>query len=335
MTKRHKFSTWATGLLIISILSLVGFNQIFHRDSGSNESSEVFSSIFSKESFGDIQNISFKNRLSEIQFEKDEKSNWMMISPRKVKAKVEILDRIFQGLEEIKVIRVYEKDPINLSNFSLEEPNLVIQLSNKEKSMTFKFGLVNPIDNSTYLTLEEDKVIYQIHSLGSRIETFGLASFIDAKIFSLEPEKLKSLAIYRGKSSSAQLKLTQQKSGWKSSTGRVVAANPVHQYIETLNKLSSSHIIDNISETQMKSFQEYLKRPSYKIEFVDKNNKKLQYVISLPLKSLPDLKIKYRQNVLVKASHLKYFYLFPKEALSNFQKTQYSFKKLSIKKIFY
>lgn len=322
------------GFTLLAV-SLVIYAEFFRRNEKNSKVENTYSNIFNAKDFGTIVEVNLKNRLGSFDL-KSVEGKWKLLNPREIDAKIEAVNLIIQKINELKIIKIYEKDAINLSNFSLEQPSITIALkNNKGKNLTYSFGLLNPIDNTTYVTSSNEKVIFQVNSLGRRLETMSLSNFLDSKIFSIPFDQITGYSITRGNSKNAQLKLTKEKEGWKSSTGRLLEEAPLKKYFEGLSNLSSTLIIDEIDEPLKAAIDEYLETPLYIIEFVDANSKKTKFEVSKYVRSLPNLNIEKRKNILVRSSDKKHIYLFSKDTIPHFQKTQYSFKKLSLKKIFY
>jgi hypothetical protein len=322
------------GFTLLAI-SLVIYAEFFRRNEKNSNVENTYSNIFNAKEFGNIVEVNLKNRLGSFEL-KSVDGKWKLLNPREIDAKMEAVNLIIQKVNELKIIKIYEKDAINLSNFSLEQPSISISLKNEaQQNLTYSFGLLNPIDNTTYVTSSNEKVIFQVNSLGRRLETMSLSNFLDSKIFSVPYEKINSYSIFRGTTKNAQLKITKQKEGWKSSTGRLLDGGPLKKYFEVLSNLSSTHIIDEIDEELKTAIDEYLEKPLYRIEIEDDKNKKVVFEVSKYVRSLPTLNIEKRKHILVRSSDKKHVYLFSKDTIPHFQKTQYSFKKLSLKKIFY
>lgn len=338
IARRGKVSSLSILFFFLTIISLAFYSEFFRRHESSKQIESSYSNIFDANAFGEVVAIDFKNRLGKFQLEKQENQKWVLKSPRIIDAKENSVNEIIDKIKSLTIIKIYEKDPINLSNFSLEQPTISIQLKNSEgKELKYHFGLLNPIDNTTYVTANSEKVIFQVQTLGRRIETMSLSNFLDSKIFSYPLDEISSYAIYRGNSKNAQLKIKKEKVGWKSSTGRMLDEKPLEGYFGNLANLSSTLIIDDMDEELKEVVNQYLETPFYRIEIdrTEKEGKKVVFEVSKLVTKLPNLNIERRTNVLVRSSDRKHLYLFHKDVLPVFQKTQYSFKKLSLKKIFY
>ena len=303
---RNKTSALSIFGFTILAVTLIIYAEFFRRNEKNNKIESNYSNIFNPKEFGKILEVTLKNRLGSFEL-KSVEGKWKLLNPREVDAKLETVDLIIKKINELKIIKIYEKDAINLSNFSLEQPSITISLkNNKQQKLTYSFGLLNPIDNTTYVTSSNEKVIFQVNSLGRGVETMSLSNFLDSKIFSTSYDQIVGYTITRGNSKNAQLKLTKDKRSWKSSTGRLLDEAPIKKYFGELANLSSTLIIDEIDEELKDSINQYLENPLYIIEIIDKNNRKTKFEISKFVRSLPNINIEKRKNVLVRSSN---FYL--------------------------
>lgn len=260
-----------------------------------------------------------------------------MTSPRSVMANKTPIERTLKALTEIKIRRIFDRDPISVSNFSLENPLSQLEMvkTNGEKQTIF-FGLMNPIDNSTYLMFEDGDVIFHIDSVNFMIESLDLANFIDSRIFPVPPNELKSFKIFRGAaSSSPQLALFQEDKTWKDSSGRSLEPTKVQEYLSKLAALRSLFIIDKKTDELKKSLDQYLSQPLYTVEVINLANETFSYTVSQVIDSLPEIKIEKRQNFIIQASSRDYPFLLNKEALDLLNMRSQQFSALEIKKLFY
>lgn len=79
---------------------------------------------------------------------------WQMIEPQSLKVKGDVVPRILDSLNVIRVRNFHRLEPINITSFSLDNPTLTLNFTtDKNKVFEIKIGLINPIDNSAYLSL--------------------------------------------------------------------------------------------------------------------------------------------------------------------------------------
>lgn len=282
--------------------------------------------------------ITIKNRLGSFTLSKDSYNAWQLISPREYPATEATMTQIMDALSNLKIRKIYEKDLINTSNFSLDRPQLEITFDYKDKvSQTLQVGLINPIDNSTYLTFDKKKAIYHIDAITYPFEKLDIGQFIDTRIFSIELKQIASFALYRGKidNSNLQLEFYHRDNNWEMKDNRVLEPQKVEEYLSELLTLKSQIILDKQTDALKEKINEYLATPYYVIKIVDNEKREYIYNVTWPLASLPDIKMEKRENFLISATDRKYPFLIHKDYFAIFQKRQSQFRTLSIKKLFY
>lgn len=283
----------------------------------------------------EIGELTLKNRLGTFTFKKTPGTeDWKMTSPRSVMANSVPLNKMLNALQKLKIRRIFERDPINVSNFSLENPLISIEFKKiSGESQKLLFGLLNPIDSSTYLMFESGDVIFHVDAVGFTLESLDLASFIDSRVFPTRPADIKSFKIFRGQRN--RLSLEQQDERWLDKEGNSLEPTKVREYISQLNQLRSLFIIDEKTPELERALKRYLDRAIYTLEIEDKSGRLTTYTVSPIINSLPQIKTEGRQNFIIQSSARDYPFLLNKEALNLFEKRDSSFKKLGIDEIFY
>lgn len=334
-------TTWSSWLLAIFTLTLVvsGLSSIFFQAPvTTNHELNRYRSLFSEEDILKIRELTLTNRLGTFTFTRSHGADqWRMTSPRSVMANSAPLQRMLSALTDLRIRRIFDRDPISTSNFSLENPLSQIELTKVSgERQKILFGLMNPIDNSTYLMFEDGDVIFHIDSVSFMIESLDLASFIDSRIFPVSLENIKTFKIFRGLASTApQLALIQEGESWKDQTGRNLEPTKVQEYLQELASLRSLFIIDRKTEEMQKAIDQYLAQPFYTVEVTDKQDNVFSYTVSQIIDSLPEIKIEKKQNFIIQASSRDYPFLLNKDALELLGRRSQQFSTIEIKKLFY
>src|SRR5690606_29708238 len=95
-----------------------------------------------------------------------------------------------------RVRSIHRYEPINVTSFSLDNPNLsLLFTTNKNKDYEIKLGLINPIDNSAYLSISSQDQIYQIDPLEMALEAYDLSQIVEARVFAINYSDIKSIEI--------------------------------------------------------------------------------------------------------------------------------------------
>jgi len=298
-------------------------SELFRAPTLNSRQALVPKSLFFQENLHSAQEVRLKNRLGEFQFKKVQ-GRWNLTVPRKLPAEEKSLALLFQTLKNIKIKKVYQKDTLTISSFSLDSPLIEISIIHEDGDKDeIKFGMHDSISNSTYLTVSDKNSIFQIDMLNYSLEKLGIADFINPRIFSQSPNKITSLKIFQGKK--LKLALDQKDGKWVGKNGRSLAMPKVEEYFEGLTNLKSDVILDEMPETLQEKVKTYISNPLYKLEIMDQVGNKYTYFVSTVINSLPNLKIEKRQSFIITASNRDHPYLLSKKYLKLFDKRDRSF----------
>lgn len=338
LLKKSSLSNWLI-LVFIIILGLgASISEFFQTPINSTTELSRYRSLFPGDKLTNLSEIALTNRIGTFRFEKLDGQPWELIYPRKFPANIPTLNTIINSLQNIKIRKVYQKDPINMANFSLDAPLLEITIIEKDgKKSKLQIGLINPIDNSTYAMISTQKAIYHIDALKHPMSGLDLADFIDSHIFTFNPLKTASLKIYRGNKSqnAVQLQLKKTPKGWAGKNGRPLQNEKVIDYLTKLRNLKSNFILDKSSVKQTEQVEKFLEKPAYILEVEDENKNYFKYKISNVIPAIDKLKIERWQNFIITASDRKYPYLVKRDLIRLFTQSEKPLRKLQFKKLFY
>ena len=336
-TDRTRAANTLTAIFIVAIVIGALASEFFQAPEIQNTALNRYQLLIKPEQVDQVQSIELKNRLGDFTLSKLKSNSWSLTSPRNLPSNQETVQSILKNLKEIRIRKILPKDAINISNYSLDAPLMKVKLKYfGGKESTLSVGLVNPIDRSTYVTFSNKEAIYHVDSLKGSLESLSLANFIESKIFTQKKSEVSHIKIYRGKlpSPSTRLALTKVKGNWENQAKKNVDPKSVDTFLSTVLNLKSSLILDKRTEKLDKSIEKYFKSPSYTVE-VASLGEKVFYEISYLINTIPDIKMEKRQTFIIKASNREHPYIVEKSKLPIFQKKDRSFKKLSIKKLFY
>jgi hypothetical protein len=254
-----------------------------------------------------IQKIELKNHLIQVRLEKksineNSKATWMLLAPKKLTANNVIIEGILDSLKNIRVKKIFEKDQLNLSNYSLQDPLVSLILSDSlNHVLTLSIGMVNPIDNSAYMMVSDSNKIFQTEILSSSIENLGLADFIESYIISLASEDIVEINIFQNKNKLMQLSKTGD--SWVNQNDVLLANEKVDDYLAKLFSLKSQMILDEVAPSALGTIKKYMQSPSYLLEIRDKHDNKKTYEFSSVIdQDIAELKLSKDKHVVVKAS---------------------------------
>ena len=290
--------------------------------------------LFTQKEVESVTKLSIESGLGRFSLALGQTKNWSLTSPRLIDANNDTIENILESLKKIKIKKIYPKDAINLANFSLDKPISTISLENTEGvSKKISFGLINPIDNSTYVSLDQDKAIYHVNFVNIPLEKLELSALIDSRIFSMDVDQLRSVQII-GENRVTRLKMENKEKKWISSR-RELDGVKVKKYLQELVSMKSHIILDKRTQKLEKRLERYLKRPFMKVLLTTDDDQKIEYLISYVINSLPDIKMEKKTNFIIKASNRQHPYLVDRSNMKLFYKKNSSFKSLPIKKLIY
>jgi len=335
--RKSTISYWLISLFTVILVISAIFSEFFQAPRLTSRELEKYRFLFNTVELDTIKTLKITNRIGTFHLSKDHRQQWLLDFPRNLHANSKTVENIMTSLKKIKIRKIYNLDPINKANFSLDTPLITITLGYaKGVEKILRMGLINPIDNSTYLTLSGKDAIYHVDSIQGSIEANDLSDFIDSKIIHYPSSQLQSLKIFRGKRLvNPQLSFTKKDTLWYDDLGKNLDEGNINTFLSHLYELNSQMILDRRTASLEKSLQKYLQSPLYTmiINFGEKNI--ITYTISSLVSSLEGLKIDKRQAFIVKISNRKHPYLLAKENLKLFSKNRRSLKKLPFKKLFY
>lgn len=334
---RSSASSWLLLLFIITISISAFITEFFQAPTEKTHVLNRYRKLIEEKKLIAASSIILKNSLGSYTLSRKGKA-WELTAPRNLPANKHVAELILSTLKDINIRKVYQSDPINMSNFSLDTPVLEFSLiDSKGGQVDYLLGLVNPIDNSTYIQVPQKNIIYQVDALKNSFESFSLSDFINSNIFGHEASSLKELTVYRGSKSSKNIQISFKllKGSWIGKKKRVLSETKVLSYLSKVFALKSTLIVDKSTDELKKALNEKLENPLYTVEVLLKDGKKVSYRISHIIRKLPELKLGKGQNILIKASNRKFFFIIHKDALKFFSQRQSQYRDLNFKKLFY
>ena len=316
-SRRQKLSNYLLFCFILTVALAGAFSEFFQTPLKLDGNLEPWQQFFTPRQLASVQKVELSNKLGTFHFQKEEKGGWNMIHPRKLKADGNTMAKIFAEIQQIKILKLYPKDSINLSHYSLDKPASTLKLIDADnKKVVLKTGLVNPIDNSTYMTLSDKAPLFHIEKINFPLESLNLSNFIDSTIFSLSLSEISKIQIYRGPR--LNLSARRQDNQWLSDRNKVFNKDRIQAFLEKMLSLRSLLILDETNKKLEKAIGRYTRRPFYTIKIQNREKQTRTYKITYPLSKLADIKIEKGQNSLITKSDGSHPLLIDKEHLAVF-----------------
>jgi hypothetical protein len=325
-SKKYEYlSNTIIGLFLLLLIGAALLTDIFRPPTKSRVEITGIVNLFNAEELRPITKISLKNKSGDYIFEKLEKnqiSPWHMTSPRDVTANSIFIEKLFHSLTSIKVKSTFPNDRITSSNFSLDKPNatLTLEVKDSPKPIIVYIGLLNTIDNTTYVKISERNNIFQVEVPSVSLEDATILDLIESKIFSIDLESINSFKITFNKTGSPSINIHKQNSQWVDSNAHVLSVDKVEEYFQNLSVIKSSFVLDSQSDQQKKHISSLVRNPE--ITLVAEDNKKniITYKISSLISTFPDIDLKNGPYFLVSISNNRTAYIVKREFLNLFNK---------------
>ncbi|MCY4643290.1 MAG: DUF4340 domain-containing protein [Bacteriovoracales bacterium] len=233
-----------------------------------------------------------------------EKGSWELHLPRSLHARNELVEQIITSLKNLRVRHLYQKDKINLQNFSLDNPTIEIHLKSTKQTQKLKIGLINSIDDSTYLMDDQSSLIYQIDLFRPSLQSLGLEDFIDSHIFKETIDKIQQIRVAKhlSKRGLALLNLIQKEKIWSGKRGEKLNQQRVNEWMTGLFSKKAEVILDQRGPELENRIAKIMERPFFSVTFQKNDKSQSRYKLSYPLTSLPGIKLEKKKFILVTSS---------------------------------
>lgn len=314
---RNVISTWFSLFFFILLLAYLGFIEFFQDSQSDNMSLDLLTNPIQNSQLEKITKVEFTNRLGQFVMIK-ENDSWLLQKPRTIPAKEETIKKIFLELKNLTIQTIHEYEPINFRSFSLDKPVVEINLTSKDESINIKIGLINPIDNTSYLVVSGRDQIYQTSLFNYQLERLELSDFVDSGVFSMDLSSIKRFTLYQGKSTTPNNVLELLEGNWISKKYNNILNLNVENKLTSILDVKTHMIIDKMDEELKTFINNYTSSPIYRIVVDTKDGKSVNYTITGLIKGIQELRIESRQYFIMTASDRPYPFLISKQYIDRF-----------------
>lgn len=338
MQKRKLASNLILFLFFLLVSFAALFSDIFQNPIKNGSGVILQDKLFSINDLAKIQRISLKNKSGEYLFERTQNSQtplWQMISPRDIPANSSFLLKLMNALSSIKIIKNFPDEKLNISNFSIDKPTSTLNLTEQNGHVTtIVFGLMNTIDNSTYLKISGRNGIFHVEAPNVQLENASVADLIESQIISINLETTVNFKIFRGnkKNGKPQLEIIKDAENWYDHEKNLLSNEKVNEYLQELLALRSSFIIDKQTDAQKRQITNLGKNAEYIISIEDNKANITDYNISGIIRDLSDIDLKHEEYFIVTASNNTTSHIVKKEFHEVFERRSDLFKVAPVKK---
>lgn len=269
---KPRLSTILVAFFFFILLFLGLFAEVFESESPEVDLAQIYANPVPVAELQHLRSMKITNKQGSFDLlnqhpEGNLEGPWQMTSPQALVMKAEVISKIIEAFNVIRVRNFHRLEPINLSSYSLDNPTLTLMFTNsKQKSFEIKMGLINPIDNSAYMTISTQNQIYQIDPLEIQLESYDLAQLVESKVLALNAESLVSLEIYT--ESALSLKLLKKEDQWLGDAGVELASGKVSKFLDRLEALKSTSILENLTPEQKDLMDRATAVPLYSLKLI-------------------------------------------------------------------
>lgn len=269
---RPQLSTILVAVFFLILLFLGLFAEVFESESPEVDLAQIYANPVPVAELQHLKSMKITNKQGEFSLlnthpQGNLEGPWQMTSPQSLVMKAEVIRKIIDAFNVIRVRNFHRYEPINITSYSLDNPTLTLMFTNsKEKSFEIKMGLINPIDNSAYMTISTQNQIYQIDPLEIQLESYDLAQLVEAKVLALNIESLVSLELYGD--AGLLLKLLKKEDQWFGESGAPLDGKKVTRFFERLEDIKSSSILENLTPPQKEVMDKATAAPVYSMKII-------------------------------------------------------------------
>lgn len=315
---RPSLSTVLVVFFFFILLFLGLFAEVFESQSPEVDIAQIYANPVPINELQQLKNLKLSNKHGNFLFENTHPDGnlegpWQMLEPQALRVKGDVVRKIIDALNVIRVRNFHRLEPINITSFSLDNPTLTLLFTNaKNRNFEIKMGLINPIDNSAYLSLSTQDQIYQIDPIEMALESYDLAQLVESKVLALNTDSLQSLEIYS--TSGLSLKLLKKEDKWVDQNGEILSDSKVSRFFERLEEIKSFSILDKLNTDQQIFMEKAMATPLWSLKLISAQGVRA-YVVGQVQGQLPGMNIIKSDTYALSTDEKQSFVLIDKDEL--------------------
>ncbi len=148
--------------------------------------------------YREVTELRITTRTETIQLSRDDRHRWSVREPVQAKADSREIGKILRALEIGKISRVIQEDAKDLSEYGLDSPNVIIQLTTNGQSETLNLGGVSPLTSTLYAQRASDKQILLTTLLVTDFRRKNLFTFRHKDVLFFDRTSVERIQLQRG-----------------------------------------------------------------------------------------------------------------------------------------
>ena len=333
---KGKLSGWLLVLFFLLVVLTSLYSELFQAPLQEFDAKKLASNPLKTELLEGIKSLNVSNNQGAYQLDRDPDAQdfnddgledetqdvaWTLVTPFTNAAKPAVIEQIFDLLKKINPKNAFQYEPINLSNFALDKPHLILMLkTEKGRETRVSFGLENEETKSSYIAIEniESKMIYVLPPLTQNLSTITLGNILDSKVFLGHNNNLEIVEIYKGKDLDKDplVVILKKDQIWYGPNYEAANNGRVNDFLAKLFAIKSLMILDKLSDEASLELEKMRLDPEETIVLKNKSNSGVAYTISKPTADIPGIRFD-RKSVVIWVSNRPHPYLVGKESLNS------------------
>jgi hypothetical protein len=148
--------------------------------------------------YREVTELKITTRTETIQLSREDRHRWSVREPVQTKADSREIGKFLRALEIGKISRVIQEDAKDLSDYGLDSPNVIIQLTTNGQSETLRLGGVSPLTSTLYAQRASDKQILLTTLLVTDFRRKNLFTFRHKDVLFFDRTRVERIQLQRG-----------------------------------------------------------------------------------------------------------------------------------------
>lgn len=316
---QKNFSTFLVSFFFILCIFLALFAEVFQSRNSEIDLAALYATPIQWRQFNELREVKLSNKNGEFILENMNplgllEGPWQLTSPQALKVKSAVVEKMMSALRQMQIRQLFSLDAINLNSFSLDAPTATVTLNAiSGRNLELKLGLINPIDNSSYMTFSGATQIYQIDPLSISLESYDLAQMAESQILALNIEAIQSFELVKENVSVFRWQKNADK--WLTQLDAEITPEKIQKYFDKWENVKSSLVIEVGTPEQKIVLDRLLAAPQYLLRVQTLGGLRT-YTISPYSESIPGVNLGVNQFYILSTDEKKSFSFVEKAQLS-------------------
>ncbi|NIM90042.1 MAG: DUF4340 domain-containing protein [Candidatus Aminicenantes bacterium] len=211
----------------------------------------------------DVQKITFKKEDGIITFLKDEEGEWLITVPIEAKADKYEVNRLAEDFSELRLERVVEEEPEDLSKYNIPQQEITLWYKDKSEPLKILIGMENPLDSTFFAKREDESRIVLIPGHLKSLMEKKVFDFRQKDVFRFVRDEVRNIKL-RAKQKSWEVTKKEDEWHFEKPIKALAEKSKIDDILDSLSNLKAKEFIsEEKSEEELKEYK--LDEPEYEI----------------------------------------------------------------------